>query len=260
MLRVFIILFLILTFIGPISMIVRGKVNFWGDYRTANRDSAHLAPDPQTTPEAIVQVYTARAFNWHGLMSVHTWIATKPANAKAYTVYQVVGWRKFRGMAPLMIEEEVPDRNWFAQVPSVLVELRGDKAAKVIPEIQAAAKSYPYPNDYTLWPGPNSNTFTAYVLRVIPELHIELPANAVGKDYLPNGKLLSPAVSHTGYQFSVFGVAGMTFAKEEGLEINFLGMVYGLNPFKLSFKLPAIGEVFLMKPAPSSENRDSSLS
>lgn len=260
MLRTLLILFLIVTFIGPISMIVRGKISFFGDYRTANRDSAHLAPDPTTTPEAIVQIYTARAFNWHGLMSVHTWIATKAANAKQYTVYQVVGWRKFRGLEPLMIDEEIPDRNWFNQAPTVLLELRGEKAAEIIPRLQQAAESYPYPNDYTLWPGPNSNTFTAFVLRQIPDLQIALPSNAVGKDFLPNNQFFAPAVSHTGYQFSLFGIVGITVAKEEGLEINFLGMVYGINPYKLSIKLPAIGEIMLLRPAASSESRDSSLS
>jgi len=84
---------------------------FFGDYRTANRDSSHLAPLPEASPEAMVQIYSARAFNWNGLFSVHTWIATKAKHGKSYTVYQVVGWRKFRGQPPLLIEENIPDRN-----------------------------------------------------------------------------------------------------------------------------------------------------
>jgi hypothetical protein len=34
-----------------------------------------------------------------------------------------------------------------------------------------------------MWPGPNSNTFTAAVLRAVPELAILLPPNAIGKDF-----------------------------------------------------------------------------
>jgi hypothetical protein len=252
--------FLILTFIGPAYLIISGQINFFGDYRTANRDSAKLAPLAENTPEAVVQIYRARAFDWNGLVSDHTWIATKAANAKQYTVYQVVGWRKYRGLAPLTIEENIPDRNWFAQIPTLLFSARGEKAAKLIPQIEAAAKAYPYPDNYTLWPGPNSNTFTAYVLRQIPELHVPMPANAVGKDFLTQGKIWSPAVSHTGYQFSLFGIVGITLAKEEGLEINFLGLVYGMNPYHLSIKLPCIGEISLRKGTLSSRSGESPLS
>ncbi len=36
------------------------------DWRTASREPAGLAPDPATTPEAVVQVYSARAVRWRG--------------------------------------------------------------------------------------------------------------------------------------------------------------------------------------------------
>jgi len=36
---------------------------------------------------------------------------------------------------------------------------------------------------------------------------------------------------------------------KEGLEINLFGLVYGINPLKLSLKLPCIGEItFLTRP------------
>jgi hypothetical protein len=255
-----IIIFLILTFIGPLYLITSGQISFFGDYRTANRDSANLAPLAAKTPDAVVQVYTARAFDWNGLFSVHTWIATKEANAKDYTVYQVIGWRRYRGLEPLFISEDIPDRNWFAQKPWLLYDLRGEKAAQLIPKIKAAAAAYPYPKDYTLWPGPNSNSFTAFVLRQIPELHVAMPPNAVGKDFLCEGKIFTTAVSHTGYQLSLFGALGITVAREEGLEINFLGLVYGFNPFKLSIKLPCIGEISWRKSIAGSAKSDSPLS
>src|SRR5262247_4186405 len=63
------------------------------DWRTASREPAGLAPDPATTPEAVVQVYSARAVSWRGWFGVHTWIAVKPTNASEFTVHEVVGWR-----------------------------------------------------------------------------------------------------------------------------------------------------------------------
>jgi hypothetical protein len=240
-------IFILLTLAGPIYLIAFGKVSFTGDYRTANRDSAHLAPPASSTPEAVIQIYKARAFNWNGLFASHTWIAIKAAHASKYTVYQVIGWRKFRGLSPLLVEENIPDRNWFAAVPTVLMDIRGAQAEQLIPQIEAAVQSYPYPAEYRLWPGPNSNTFTAYVLRQVPALRVELPSNAVGKDFFPDGKFFAPAVSHTGYEISLWGIFSLTLAKEEGLEINLLGLVYGINPMHLSIKLPCIGEISLLK-------------
>jgi hypothetical protein len=229
------IVLLILTFAGPIWNMATGKVDFHADYRTANRESAHLAPDPKTTHEAVIQVYTARAFNWRGLIASHSWISVKPKDASEYTVYQVIGWRQFHGLPPLMIEKDIPDRNWYNEKPRVILDMRGDKAQALIPEIDAAAKAYPYANDYTLWPGPNSNTFPAYVARKVPQLGLVMPADAIGKDYLPNHSLFATAPSDTGVQLSLFGLLGATVAQKEGVEINLLGLIYGLrlSPFAL---------------------------
>ena len=46
------------------------------------------------------------------------------------------------------------------------------------------SQRYPYADSYRVWPGPNSNTFTAFVLREVPELRVDLPPTAIGKDYL----------------------------------------------------------------------------
>ena len=36
------------------------------DWRTASREPVGTAPDPATTPEAVIQVYAARAYGWRG--------------------------------------------------------------------------------------------------------------------------------------------------------------------------------------------------
>lgn len=244
--RIFFIIFLLCTVAGPISMILGRKIDFNADYRTANRDSAHIAPDPNITSEAIVQVYKARAFNWRGMFAVHVWIATKERNAKQYTVYQVIGWRLFRGLPPLMVAKDIPDRYWFNQKPELILDIRADQAEAMIPKIAHAAGIYPYPNQYTAWPGPNSNTFPAYIARQIPEMKLILPSNAVGKDFLPDSAFFSLAPSHTGYQFSWHGMFGIMLAVQEGLEINLLGLVYGFSPVMMIIKLPGFGDIKLI--------------
>lgn len=235
--------FLFLTVIGPLWVLLSGQVDFHADYRTANRASAHLAPDPKLTPEAVIQVYSAPAFNWRKIFSVHTWLAVKPKGATQYRVYQVVGWRLFAGLPALMDEKDLPDRYWYNEKPKIILDLRGEAAEKLIPKITQAAATYPYPNDYEMWPGPNSNTFIAYIGRQVPELGLAMPANAVGKDYLPHHAFFAPAPSGTGFQISFFGLFGFLLASSEGLEFNFLGVVYGVNPMRLFIKLPGVGEL-----------------
>lgn len=239
----FFILFILLTLIGPFIILMSGGIDFKADYRSANRKSAGIAPDPSKTSDAIIQVYSARTFNWRGIFAVHTWIAVKTKNASFYTVYHLIGWRSFWNLPIVAIEKDLPDRYWFNQKPNMLLDIRGEKAEKIIPKIEQAAQSYPYPNTYNTWPGPNSNTFIAWIARAVPEMQLALPSNAIGKDYLPIKNFLSPAPSGTGYQLSIDGVMGIMLAKKEGLEINILGLVYGFNPFTLTLKLPGFGDL-----------------
>jgi hypothetical protein len=191
----------------------------------------------------VIQVYAARAFNWRGMFAVHTWIATKQENANEYTVHQVVGWRQYRGLPVLVSGEDIPDRSWFGSPPEIIADIRGEKADTLIPRIQQAVASYPHAERYTTWPGPNSNTFVAHVAREVPELRIELPTTAIGKDYLSNGGVAARAPSGTGYQISLFGLLGITAAAREGLELNLLGLAFGIDPEDLAIKLPGVGNV-----------------
>ncbi|NBQ70602.1 MAG: DUF3750 domain-containing protein, partial [Nitrosomonadaceae bacterium] len=145
----------------------RARAQYWWN---ASREPAGLAPDPASTPEAIVQVYGARAFSWRGYFGVHTWIAVKPTAAQSYTIYEVIGWLQRRKLPVVAIYENVPDRRWYGNMPELLLEKRGDGVDALIEKIDQAAQSYPYAKDYTIWPGPNSNTFTAWISRAVPEL------------------------------------------------------------------------------------------
>ena len=91
-----------------------------------------------------------------------------------------------------------------------------------------------------MWPGPNSNTFTAWVARAVPELEVDLPPTAIGKDY-SGAKLIDSAPSGKGFQLSIFGLFGLTASTVEGLEVNLLGLSFGLNPFDPALKLPLFG-------------------
>ena len=225
----------------------RHAIGHGGDWRTASRESIGIAPDPATTPEAVVQVYAARAFGWRGVFGSHSWIAVKPEGAPAFTVHEVVGWHALRGQSALRRSQRAPDGLWFGNRPEILAELRGDGVDEVIARIERAVLAYPYAESYAVWPGPNSNTFTAFVAREVPDLRLDLPPTAIGKDYLANGSLFARAPSGTGYQVSLFGLLGVLAAVEEGLEINLLGLTFGVDFTPPALKLPGFGRLGLSR-------------
>ena len=232
------------VFVGlPLYTVLSGQAPLGRDFRTADRSSAGMAPRAETTPEAVVQVYYARALNWRGIFGVHTWVATKPENAAEYTVHQVIGWRLYRGLPAVVSAPGVADARWFGNEPTIIADLRGEAAAAAIPKIIGAVTSYPYANEYNVWPGPNSNTFVAHIGRQVPELRMDLPATAIGKDFPINGSLVDRTPSGTGYQFSMLGLLGVSMAREEGVEFNLLGLNFGIDFIKPAFKLPFIGRL-----------------
>jgi hypothetical protein len=72
---------------------------------------------------------------------------------------------------------------------------------------------------------------------------LELPSNAIGKDYLPDGALFAAAPSASGYQFSLLGVLGVMIARDEGFELNLLGFDIGFSLKSPALKLPGIGRL-----------------
>jgi hypothetical protein len=227
---------------GALLLALAGACTSTRDWRSASSEPAGLAPDPLAVREALVQVYAARAFGWRGWFGVHTWVAVKPGNADAYKVYEVIGWRLRRGPSALVVSARHPDARWFGSVPEVIAEKRGAGVDALIGRIDRAAAAYPYAGRYAAWPGPNSNTFTAWLLRAVPELRAELPPTAIGKDYLGEG-IVASAPSGSGHQISLRGLLGVAASGVEGLEVNLLGLSFGINPFDPSLKLPLVGRI-----------------
>lgn len=113
----------------------------------------------------------------------------------------------------------------------------------LIDRIETAVAAYPYPNEYRVWPGPNSNTFVAFVARQVPELGLELPPTAIGKDYPTDGQILDRMPSGTGWQISVLGLLSLGLAREEGFEFNLLRLSAGVDVNDLALRLPGIGRL-----------------
>jgi hypothetical protein len=210
-------------------------------WHSAPRHSAGIAPNPaKVANTAIVQVYAAPTYGWRGLVAQHPWIIFKRAGEKAFTRYDVIGWR---GNDVVQRNYALPDGLWYGRAPRLLVDHRGDGVEAMIVKIKAAIKTYPFANSYHAYPGPNSNTFLAHIGREVPELKLDLPANAIGKDYRPINNPVGISPSGSGVQLSILGLLGASVGLQEGLEINILGLNFGLDLNSLGIRLPFIGRI-----------------
>ena len=236
---------LVLLFTLPALLSIAARALFFQQphWSESSHEPTGLAPTPRTTPDPVVQVYAARTWGARGGVAVHTWVAAKRTGAWGYTRFEVIGWRLRSGSA-LVVGPGKADAQWFSNMPWLLADLRGDGVEVVIDKIEAAVENYPHSRAYRMWPGPNSNTFVAHVGRAVPELGLDLPPTAIGKDYLGGlggSAVFSRAPSGTGYQLSLGGVVGVLVALREGVEVNLLGLVVGVRPWPLAIKLPGLG-------------------
>jgi len=215
------------------------KTTHWS---SARYDRTFQSPDPAEVEAAVVQVLGARTWGWRGSFAIHTWISVKPKGADTYKRYEVIGWRS----PHLTIRDGVPDNHWAGNRPYVIQDIRGAAAEAIINKLDPAVAAYPYKTNYTAWPGPNSNSFIAYLGRRIPELRLDLPPTAIGKDYLVGEGLIGSAISGSGFQLSAGGFGGMTLGVEEGIEFHLLGLSTGFDINDLTLKLPGFGRVPLI--------------
>jgi hypothetical protein len=218
------------------------------DWSKATRESAKIAPLPNEEPEALVQLYAAKAWSWRGNFSVHSWIAMKEKNADSYITFQVMAWGQYFG-APgvVVIMKDVPDRYWYGSKPEMIFAAKGKKAENMIPQIYAAVNSYPYQNFYRTYPGPNSNSFISHIMRLTSGFDVALPTNAIGKDWIHRGKFFGLTETRSGVQFSIFGMLGLTIGLREGIEINIIGLSFGIDFLRPALKLPIFGRVAIKK-------------
>jgi uncharacterized protein DUF3750 len=210
------------------------------DWQTADRSSAGLLPPPALHPDALVRVYAARTVRWRGIFAVHSWIVVKEKNAPRYTRYDYTAWGE-----PIRVNGFAADGRWFGGAPETIAAADGDAAAAMIPKIQSAIESYKLSSygDYRAWPGPNSNTFVAAVMSAAPELRVALPPTAIGKDFPYSGDVFGLTPSGTGFRVTLGGYLGLTVGWVEGIEINVLGAVFGLDVRRPALKLPGIGRL-----------------
>ena len=208
-------------------------------WREAKWASSGTLPDPAASPEARVTIFAAPTGGMKGAFAVHSWIVLKGRNAPRYDRYDVVGWGE-----PVRRNGYDPDGYWYSNAPQKVWEATGAEAEALIPKIEAAIAAYPHSKRgaYRLWPGPNSNSFVAHILRKVPEIDAVLPPNAVGRDYIANGAFyhFDPAGD---VNLSLYGLFGVSAGMKSGFEMHLFGLVAGVDLRRPAVKIPAFGRL-----------------
>lgn len=211
-------------------------------WSSANWESSGILPPASDDPEAAIYIMAARTGGMKGAVSVHSWIVLKKPGAHSYERYDKVGWG-----SPIRINGYAADAYWYSNQPSIIREIQGEEAERLIPEVEAAIAAYPYSQrgGYRIWPGPNSNTFVAHVLNAVPALGTVLPPNAAGRDYAEGPVSLRVASDWRDLHFTLNGLAGFAVGLRSGIEIHFMGAVAGIDFLRPALKIPALGRVGL---------------
>lgn len=231
------IIYLVPTFASAGLWAVRERPSNWSSARWS---SAGILPKPEDSPDAAIYVFSAMTGGLKGSVASHAWIVFKGKGAKTYTRFDKVGWG-----SPIRRNHRDPDAFWYSNPPQLVAKVTGSKAELLIPKVEGAIAAYPYaePGGYNIWPGPNSNTFVAYVLRTVPEIGAVLPPHAVGRDYLPNGEFVHLDDDGMDLHVTLRGLIGFSAGARSGFEVHFLGLVAGLDFANPGIKVPAVGRI-----------------
>lgn len=234
---------LVLVFFVPVALRALGFAfqDRPRSFRDADWSSVGGLPSAKDHPAARVLILAGQTGGWKGVVSLHSWIVIKDENASTWTRYDVVGWG-----SPVRTNGWAADGRWYGSTPMVVADISGAQAKAIIPKLQQAITNYRFANygDYRIWPGPNSNSFVAAVLRAVPEIGVTLPPNAIGRDFRDRFHA-GLTDSRTGIELNLWGLAGFKVGTVEGLEINLFGLVTGLDFRNPGIKVPAYGTLTL---------------
>ena len=208
-------------------------------WRSADWSSAGILPAAGANREAAIYLMSARTGGLKGALSVHSWIVLKERGGE-YVRYDKVGW----GM-PVRRNAYAADGRWYSNLPVIVHSATGAEAERLIPEFERAVAGYPYAQrgGYRLWPGPNSNSFVAHLLREVTDFGAVLPPNAVGRDYAPGFASVSFAEDRSDMHVTLGGLLGFAAGAQSGLELHLGGLVAGIDIANPGLKVPGFGYV-----------------
>jgi hypothetical protein len=221
--------------------------------QTVSNTSPQTTTAPAILPSAaVVQLRYATLPFLFRAVAVHYWFAVLDASSRQWHRWEVWQTKDAGGQSIGHVHCDLrhPDCGVGGGPYRLAAEWSGS-AARAIGSVLNHAQVYPHRDHYRAWPGPNSNTFVAWVLRQAG-LHHCLDPRAIGKDYLgPFGIGLS--FGPTGVQVET-PVVGVKFSLRGGAEVHLLCCTGGLRWWPPEVDTP-FGRVSLLNTSASRIDR-----
>ncbi len=146
------------------------KFSFWDMAAMSAEDIVELRQAPLPPPI--------------GMFSVHCWFVVFDGEGREGSRWEVWQERNVGGTSWGFVHKGLlhPDSGVGGGEYELCYEWRGSAAREIISLLNRPT-DYPFWNTYLVWPGPNSNTYVAWILDRVKS-PVELPPHAIGKDYL----------------------------------------------------------------------------
>lgn len=129
-----------------------------------------------------------------------------------------------------------PDRPVGGGPAFIAAEWRGEEAER-LRRVLEAPEEYPFREVYRYWPGPNSNTYAAWVLNRAQVLH-DFDPRGVGKDYL--GRYGIGMAHGPGGVCLGTPLLGCRWGRHLGAELHLFNLTFGLSSRALKTPFGAI--------------------
>jgi hypothetical protein len=119
-----------------------------------------------------------------GLVSVHCWFTVTDPASRRCDRWEIWQRPDAGGVAigHLHCNLKAPEAGVGGGPTRLLAEWQGPEAFRIKETLEKAEGQYPWCRRYLPWPGPNSNTFAAWVLRRAG-IDYRLPWKAIGRNY-----------------------------------------------------------------------------
>ena len=230
-----------LAWLGPRLWALRWALLAWlalclvgaGSSRLRPATPAALDPPPR---EPVVQLRCGPLGGGLGYVAVHYWFVAYDPYEGAWHRWEL--WQKANlgGTSWGHVHRDLlsPHSGINGFPPRVMAEWRG-RAALDLQAALDASRQYPDRDRYLAWPGPNSNTYIAWVLRRAGA-SADLDPQGIGKDYLGTAGV-ALTTTRTGVQAET-SLLGLKVGLLDGVEVHVLGFTAGLDTWPPAVKTP----------------------
>jgi hypothetical protein len=191
-------------------------------------------------PDALIVVKDVQIPDSEPLLSqfaTHSWVQYRPDVNSPWRRIEIVN--KNSGLLHHEIDDDTAHakKRWNERV-RILSQSDGKKNPEFVQDIMAFARGYDA-SVYSVWPGPNSNTFAEHLMREVDGVSAALDHNAVGKEH---GFYAGRTAGGTGVELQT-PLLGVALGVREGVELSVFGLSGGVSFYPPAIKIPFLQRI-----------------